>query len=170
MWKRYKINHRLMTESEYFENKNKPLVTPTMSAKDYINQAYKQKMRTINCLANVADQIICSSTTDRFTRIHICQSTLVALRQNIGEIQEDIKTLFGISKQTNKDLSDIVRELQESFKTDILWAENMMGSLENLLQKLEIEEYGYNTKEENWGLAKDCVDNPLKVYRNELEK
>ena len=168
--KHYKINHVLMTEEEYFKNKNKPLVNPKMSAKDYVNQTYIKKMRTINCLACVADQIICSSTADRFTKVQIAQSTLVALRQNLDEIQEGIKTLFGIAKQTDKDLSDIVRELQESFKTDALWAENMMNSLENLLEKLEIEEYGFNTKEENWGLAEGAIDKPLKVYRNELEK
>ena len=162
MWERYKIDHSLMTSEEYFEQKEKS----QGSAKEYVNQKYMSKMTAILSLASVAD-LICvdaKNNLDDFTKRKMAESTLIALWQNLDEIQEGIKTLFGVSNDTDKDLSGIVNELQESFKRESAWVENRMSALETLLEQTQIKNLGEKTD-----LNPIKPETPIRSYRKELE-
>ena len=94
----------------------------------------------------------------------MAESTLIALWQNLDEIQEGIKTLFGVANDTDKDLSGIVNELQESFKRESAWVENRMSALETLLEQTQIKNLGEKTD-----LNPIKPETPIRSYRKELE-
>ena len=133
MNRNYEVHNSDAAVKKYLEDKDKPLG----SAKEYVNNKYMQKIKAIG---NLADLIAIINYDDYnvgdVVKFRVATRLYESMTTALDELQSDITNLFGLANETDKDLSDVVSRLQESFLEDTFSVLSELKKLESKLNKL----------------------------------